>query len=327
MSLPKQVQAQLEEAERLQQQYVESTQPQDPPNTDPTPDPDIAQQTPPEAQQEPPAPEPVQTPQTSGDSDVWERRFKTLQGKYNAEIPRYNAQLKDLTGQLETLQAQIEKLQSKPTETETKRPVTDKDVEVFGSDLIDLIDRKAQEVARDMVSTQTAKLEEENARLREQLSGVAERQVSNDRRAYFAELARHVPDYEAINNDQQFLDWLGQYDELSGRTRQDFLTEAWNSYDAARTAALFNAYKRAVSPPAPAPEPVNTKQRLERQVAPGTSKVSSSVPLESATRIWTMSEIDQFYKSQTNGTFRGTAEDRARIEAEIDQAVIDGRIR
>ena len=330
MSLPKQVQAMADEAERLQNQIagVEPEQTEQPPaeeaSTEPQGEQSVAEQVEaPVLEPEAPKPEAI-----TSDDATWERRYKTIQGKYNAEVPRLNADLKDLRNQLTTALAQIDELKSRTARTtEPSQPlVTDKDVEAFGSDLIDVIDRKAREVASQMVGTEMAELKAENQRLHDQLSGVTERQVSNDRRAYFAELARIVPDYEAINVDEGFLGWLSEVDPLSGMTRQDYLTNAWNTFDVQRTAALFNTYKQMTAPP-PAPAPAAAKQQLQRQVAPGTSKVSTTAPTNTADRVWSMNEIDQFYKAVARGEYRGSEAEQVRIEAEIDQAVAEGRIR
>jgi len=331
MSLPKQVQALADEAERLQNQVAgiapETTEqpPTEEANAEPEGEQPVAEQALAPAM-EPEAPKPEAT---TSDDETWERRYKTIQGKYNAEVPRLNADLRDLRNQLATALTEIERIkEQKARPTEPAQPlVTDKDVEAFGSDLIDVIDRKAREVAAQMVGTEMAELKAENQRLNDQLSGVTERQVSNDRRTYFAELARLVPDYEVLNVDEGFLGWLSEVDPLSGLARQDYLTNAWNSFDFQRTAALFNAYKQMTAPP-PTPEPAPAvKQQLQRQVAPGTSKVSTTAPSNTTDLIWTTSEIDQFYKAVSRGDYRGNEAEQVRIEAEIDRAVAEGRIR
>jgi hypothetical protein len=200
--------------------------------------------------------------------------------------------------------------------------VTDSDVEAFGSDLIDVIERKAREVASGMVGTEMAELRARNAELEQMLSGVTERQVSNDRRAFFAELERLVPDYEAVNVDPGFLDWLTEVDPLSGMARQEYLNAAYNGFDVQRTAALFNTYRQLT-----APAPAKPARKLERQVAPGTSKVSTAVTQNSSERVFTQNEIEGFYRDVQRGAYRGNEAEQARIEAEIDLAVMEGRIR
>jgi len=322
MSLPKQVLLQAQEAERLEQELQRATNPTD--NTDPE-DPPVdehAEEQPVEEPQAPAEPEPQPKPEpTPSDDHTWEQRFKSLQGKFNAEVPRLQAELKDVTSKFNALAAKME-AQERAKAAEPQRLVTDSDVEAFGSDLIDVIERKAREVAGSMVGTEMAELKARNAELEQMLSGVNERQVSNDRRAFFAELERLVPDYEAMNVDPGFLDWLAEVDPLSGMARQEYLNAAYGNFDVGRTAALFSTYKQLT-----APAPKQPTRKLERQVAPGTSKVSTAVTQNGSERVWSHNEVEAFYRDVQRGAYRGNEAEQARIEAEIDLAAAEGRIR
>jgi hypothetical protein len=324
MSLPKQVQKLAEEADALEKQLYE----QEPGAEVIEAEPEQVEEQPAPEPEEIPAEEPVaEIPEVTPPEEdaTWERRYKTLDGKYKAEVPRLAAEVRELTRQLadqRTLIASMEAKTKAPPEAPQKL-VTDEDVETFGSDLVGLIDRKAREVAAEMVGTEMADLKAENATLREQLSGVTERQSSNDRRAFYTELGRLVPDYEAINLDEGFLNWLAAEDPLSGLTRQDYLNNAFASFDVHRTAALFDTYKQLTAPP---PEPQRNRD-LERQVAPGTSKSTTRTPPAAATKVWSSAEIDQFYRDAAKGKFKGSEAEQVRIEAEIDAAVAEGRVR
>lgn len=337
MNMPKRIQELADEAERLQAHVYGdvSQEPVQPPPVEPGQEPVGVE---PVAPQVPPAPAPVSpTPsEPSSDDLTWEQRYRTVQGKYSAEVPRLSADLRSTQEKLAAVTAEIAQLKGKQAEApKPKTPlVTDKDVEAFGSDLIDVIDRKAREVAESMVDTRMGELEGENRKLKEQLSGVTERQVLNDRQAYFTELARQVPDFEALNVDQGFMDWLADVDPLSGSPRQEYLNKAWTAFDAGRTAVLFNAYKQLkVSasnvPTAPAQqEPMSqTKQQLQRQVAPSRSRVSSDPASSTPSKIWTAREIEGFYADIRRGRYYGKDAERAQVESEIDQAVAQGRVR
>ncbi len=327
MTIPKQVQAQLEEVERIDAEILAAQQPPAdvPPEVETPPAPEPPKDTPAVESDVPPAPAPEaatipEAPKVG--EDTWERRFKSLKGKYDAEVPRLTTELKDLRRDLAAL---TEATKAKPPEP-TKPLVNEKDVENFGSDLLDVIDRKAREVAATMVGTEMAELKAENQTLREQVDGVSERQGSSDRRTYFAELGHQVPDWETINVDEGFIEWLSEVDPLSGRPRQDYLGTAFANHDVPRTAALFNTYKQLTAPPA-SPAKV-TPPDLERQVAPGTSKASaSSPPNPAAEKVWSMSEIDTFYRAVSKGEYRDNPTEAARIETEIDLAVASGRLR
>jgi hypothetical protein len=321
MSLPKQVQAQLEEIEQWEQDVAKANSPaldssdgvdeqgQQPDQQDVTP---LAQV------------EPTEPPKQPED-ETWERRYKTLQGMFNAEVPRLKSEVNDLKNQLSTAIARLDLASEVKSEglSSDQRLVTDKDVEDFGGDLVDLIKRQATEVAQSELSKKISKLEEENAQLHRQVDGVSERQGESSRRDYFAELSRLVPDYEDINVDQGFLDWLNEVDLLSGNQRQEYLNQAFNTFDPIRTATLFNTYKELVGAPTTSKQP---NKSLERQVAPGTSRVSSASAVTGSDKVWSMTEIDRFYRDVAKGMYRGNDAEQVRIEADIDLAVTQGRL-
>ena len=319
MSLPKQAQEQLEEIERWEQEMAAANSP------DQTSETEEQQGQQPVEQEAQPLEQAPPTDLKQPDDEVWERKYKTLQGMFNAEVPRLKSEVTDLKNQLSAAIARLdlassEKPESKPTKSQ--RLVTDKDVEDFGGDLVDLIKRQATEVAQSTLSDQISRLEAENTDLRSQVTGVSERQGESARRDYFAQLERLVPDYEAVNVDQGFMDWLSEVDLLSGRQRQEYLNDAFNSFDPVRTANLFSTYKDTVSSPTQS----KPNKNLERQVAPGTSKASAANANSGNDKIWSMRDIEVFYRDVAKGVYRGNDAEQARIEAEIDLAVQQGRL-
>lgn len=299
-NLPMQVQRQAEEVAELDKMF-EGT-PQEQSDAEPA-----------EAVQEP-VPAPPEKPKQ--DEETWQKRYQTLQGMFNAEVPRLNSQVKELQQQLQAVLAKSQE-PAKAPEPQQKL-VTEKDVEAYGGELLDVIKRQAVEA----VQADLAKLQAENAELRKQLGGVAEKQGHVDRRAYFAELAAAVPDYEALNTDQGFLAWLSEVDPVSGLNRQTFLNAAYENLDAQRTAAVFSTYKQTL-----AKAPISqAAQELQRQVAPGTSRASSPTTQPTgADKIWSMAEIERFYVDVSKGKYE--RDEATRIEAEIDAAVAAGRLR
>lgn len=321
MSLPKQVQAQIEEAERLERELLEQANPttQEAPVEEQQTEEPVAEVVEGDPLAEPEVLEAEPEPVKQSEDETWERKYKTLQGMYNADVPRLRTEVADLKSQLELAIAKLESASKKTEEAPAERLVTDKDVEDFGSDLVDLIKRQATEVAQQQID----RLKDENAQLRQELNGVSERQGDIARQTYFADLARIVPDYEDINVDQRFLDWLSEVDPLSGHQRQEYLNNAFNTYDVSRTATLFNTFKELTGS---APKPKAPPKELVRQVAPGTSKSSAQTTVNTNEKIWSMSEIDRFYKDVARGVYKGNDAEQARIEAEIDLAVQQGRL-
>ena len=200
----------------------------------------------------PPAPEtppPAQTPELTpaaaeGDDGDWQQKYQTLKGKFDSEVPRLSGELRETRGQLNEVLNRLDNMQQPPQPPAPAAPdasalVTDEDIENYGPELADFIRRQATVVA----SSMTAGLREENAVLRQQVEqvGASTGQVQVDR--YLSRLKELVPDYETINVDQGFLNWLGEMDPMAGVPRQAFLNTAFEARDPDRTAKLFSAYK------------------------------------------------------------------------------------
>lgn len=352
--IPEQVRRQAEEADRLQQQIAaqqsQTAEAEPEPEPEPQPEPTAGAQG--EAQ-ETSSPKPTEQ---KSDQSVWEQRYYSLKGKYDAEVGPLMRQNRELQQQLQALSAQVEQLAKLRNEPERKPEpenpgVTPQDVETFGQDLIDLIQRVARGVVNSLVKPLSQELEavkQLTAQLQGTLEVVEDRSGKAAQDTFVRKLTELVPDWQKINVEQQFLLWLEEPDPISGIVRKQLLNAAAERLEVQRVAALFKAYKAWKAeqgleeptpppppPPPPAPTPVTPQRRLpianpeiSAQVAPGKSRSSTPVPQsDPSTRIWTQAEIRQFYEDVKLGRFRGTPEDVARIEAEIDLAAAQGRIR
>lgn len=324
MALPKQVEAQLKELEKIEQQLAQTkTQPPAEP-AEPPADPAPAEPTEPKpveptepAPAEPKAVEPTE-PQVS--EETWQQKYRTLKGMYDAEVPRLHAQVKELTSRMDQLQreAQAPKTETKPKTAE--KLVTDADVEAFGSDLIEVQRKVAREVAQEFAQD-IENLRAENAKLREQLTETGT-QVSAS--SFEAKLNRMVPDFEQVNADPRWIDWLNEVDPMLRAPRKAVAQEAFNRGDADAVAYYIGMFKQSIA--APAEEPTKTKNKeLERQVQPNRSATpTASVPQKGKT--YNSSQIqDMFQKAALLGGQGKIAEARA-LEAEIDAAYMEGRV-
>lgn len=294
----------------------------------------LAQETPPpEPPEEPPAePPPAPTPA----ADDWQHKFHTLQGKYNAEVP-------SLRGQITALQQQIEELKAAPSATPPSTPseglppatplITDEDTETYGDDLIDLMRR----ISRETDAGERAKLTAEIADMRKQMAAQTKQvedvagAATDERRAkYFTDLVKLVADYEEVDNSQAWKDWLMEPDEFSGLLRNEILQTAYFAFDVERTAKVFNQFIAQATPeppPPPVPAPVDPQAELREQVSPGQTKTTTVFTPDDGKKVWSIAEMDTFYKDYARGDYRGRLEEAARIEADIDRALAEGRVR
>jgi hypothetical protein len=280
-------------------------------------------------------PQPPAAPVQGDQAQYWHQSYMTLQGKYNAEIGPLHAEVSRLSGQLAQAMTKLAEYAEKRQTTEPTAPqgrlVTDKDVESFGGDLVDFVKRAATDVVgvrEAELSREIEMLRNENAELKGRVGNVAEQQSGTARQIYLQHLASKVPDWELLNKDMGFLRWLAEIDQLSGHPRQAYLNAAFQAHNVEQTATIFNAYKALVAPPAPT-RGVTPQQELARQQAPRSSGNASASPTAAtpADKIFTTREIERFYSEASRGGFKGREQERLDIEAQIDRAVAEGRVR
>lgn len=245
--------------------------------------------------------------QAEGD-DKWESRYKSLHGKYNAEVPRLHAALKERDAKLNSLTAEVEALKAKLAAP--KEPlVKPEEVSEFGEPLVDLIRRAARE--------EVMGKDEEIAALKKRLESFEATTVQTKEVSFFDKLTAAVPDWMAINDDPDFHAWLGEVDELTGAQRQAILSEAEERRDADRVVRFFKAFKRIQEQNA-----ASATQSLESQVVPTTTRVPEP---PKGKKIWTRAEIAAFYARARSGGY--SDQEAEAIENDIQMAIAENRIR
>jgi uncharacterized phage infection (PIP) family protein YhgE len=313
MKLPRAVQQQVDDADAFVAQM--SGQTVDDTETSQNPDPQPAPSDPPQPVSQEPQPKPVS-------EDTWERKYLTLKGMYDAEVPRLHAQTRELNQQVQTLIAETALIKAQQTSAQpSSKPtlITEQDKEAFGSDLLDLIDRAAEQKVSE-VRNRNAELLGEIKELKGKLGNVSDRQVVSDKDRFLASLSKQVPDWETLNVDSGFLTWLAEVDPVYGLPRQYGLNNAYEAFDADRTAAIFSQYRATVSP--------KSQQRapsLSSQVAPTRSRSTPAPSSGTEKPIFSQAEISQFYDDWMKNKI--TNDEAVKIEAEIHAAYAEGRIR
>ena len=145
MSLPRAIQQQVEAADSLVAQINGQTG-GDPPETaeNPANNPAISQPAdPPQPISQETEPKPAPVPE-----ETWERKYLTLKGMYDAEVPRLHAQLREVNTQVQTLIAENAAAKARtpePAPAPAQTLITEQDREAFGPDLLDLIERATEQ--------------------------------------------------------------------------------------------------------------------------------------------------------------------------------------
>jgi hypothetical protein len=320
MALPRQVEAQLRELEQIEKQIAESQNQapdnpeltENPPAEPSTPEPPAEEQKPVETKPEPT--EPVITEET------WQSRYIALKGKYDAEVPRLHADVREFKGQLDSLRKVVE---TKPVETKkpavAEKLVTDADVQAFGEDLIEVQRKVAREVAAEFRSELDA-MRVENEQLREQLAttGTQVSEASFEQRLY-----RMVPDFQEVNADSRWVDWLNEVDPLLRAPRKSVAQDAFNRGDAEAVAHYIGMFKSNLSP---AVQNNDKAAELEKQIQPKRSATNSANVSQQA-QTYTDAQIHQMFLKSADYSAKGRIEEATKLEAEIDAAYREGRVR
>lgn len=314
--LPKQVQAQVDEAERIQQQLAGAA-----PDSGETPedlsDPDVDQPAEPAVSAAPGVP-------SASAGDDWQKRYATLQGKFNAEVPKLHQAIRDRDAQINAFGQELVQLKAKVSEPKAKVDplVTNQDDEKFGSDLIDLIRRAAREEGAAVVQ----RLDGLEGSMKSVLPeirrvGVVANEVAQTRAdRYWSEVDAAVPDWKEINANPKWLAWLGEYDPVAGRTRQAALDEASQNLEHQRVIAMFRLFEG----PAPTTQRMTqARTELARQVAPSRSSKTTVQP--QSEKVFT--GMDYEYWCDPRRVHDTSAEQRAQMMAELERAIAEGRVR
>ena len=321
MDLPKAIQAQLDEAAEIEKQLMQPETPPEPTDTEP-----VAEPAPEPAPEVVPQSEPASEPKQEIQDDTWERRFKTLAGKYEAETPRLHQQIRDLQTQIESQAKALIEMQSRPEPApEPAKPlVTTDDEESFGADLVNLMRRVATE-ATNSVADRLARLEAAASQintLQQKVSEVSTSQAQTAEERFYAKITDAVPDWQEVDKDDRWLAWLAEYDPIVGAPRQTALNTAGEQLDSNRIIAMFNQWK-ALNVVPQQQAAAQTQAELQRQVAPSKSKATTAKP--ATEKFWSADEYERAFDPRLRATMSN--DEVAKLQAEADRAAAEGRVR
>lgn len=254
--------------------------------------------------------------ESDGGGEDWEAKFKTLQGKYNAEIPRLTEELKAVHAEKARLEAAKapkglqDAISDKVSEIEERITMMQKEYPVVFDGIDALVKKRVSETIRPT---------------EEKVNNLASHAQTTDQARFEEMLDKEVPEWRKINNDPKFKKWLGETDRYTGASKLDLLRGAFYNRNLNSTKAFFDDFTGNAS-----------GMRMERHerrsedtfddIAPPTSG-GAPVTGKPKGRYVTREEINQFYKDRAAGTWRGTEEEAKKMEANFFNAVKENRIR
>jgi hypothetical protein len=176
--------------------------------------------------------------------------------------------------------------------------VTQKDVDEWGVDAINLVRR----AATDVMSPAVQNLAQQNLHLQQQVQRLKSNEV-------YEALDRALPDWRETNNDPSFHNWLKTLDPYSATSKQVLLNDAFDRGDVGRVLALFGGY-------------------LHEH---GEGRQASKMRVRSSERnygqpTFTRAQVADFYAKSAKGYFANNEKQKLQLEHQIIAAGREGRI-
>ncbi|QPI65932.1 hypothetical protein [Vreelandella venusta] len=312
MSLPQSVQAQVDAAAQHFDREPEN------PDADKAKAPDSEQNPPRDAEKpdtdkpdtqpaEPPKDEPKPEPKAeTKDALYWEHRFNVIRGKYDTEVPA-------LRKENEQLKQQLADATKAPDATKQSLPgVSDEELarykEEYGDDLVSL-----------MMRLSGSQQQQPNTEIAQRLERLESEKQEDAEARFWIGLEQAVPNYQQINSEPAFLQFLSTFNPQTGKQYQQALSQAQQALNAKGVADVFKLYLSQA-----APKPQEKRTVPDEQVEPRTTKAAPT-PQAQGGRLWTGADITQFYRDKTAGRY--SADEAQRLEADIFAAQREGRVR
>lgn len=257
----------------------------------------------------------------------WEHRFNSMKGRYDQAQRALQAQ----NERISQLEATIASMQAPPAPENRQRLLTPEDEETYGSEFIDVVRRAAREEANAEIDALQQKIQN----LQAQLQGVNGYVTQDARSRLFSALDASISNWQEVNQNPEFHSWLALPDPYSGVIRQELLNAAFERNDSPRVLAFFNGFlaqEAAVDPAKGGPDkntatPTPAKVPLAAFAAPGRAKTAAGMSPPAEKPTFTRAEITRFYTDVAAGRYAGKQEERLRLERQIHEAGIEGRIR
>lgn len=275
-------------------------------------------------------------------SESYEQQWRSLQGMYNAtnnrlqSVTETNKEYQSRIAQMEQLLASLSTVPSNTAPIMANQNlVSESDRNDYGES-IDVM-RKVSREELYPVAAKIASIEATinqlaaslNTSVLPQVQRVAHQQAMSSEERFWTALSNSVPNWQQINNDSGFQNWLLSIDPLTGISRQTYLEQAQNSLDVNRVAAFFQSYSESsgkfLADANAQPNRSAVSSQLEKQVNPGRSK-GGSPPATQNAKTYTAADITDFFNKVRQGVYRGKEDERDRIERDIFAAQRDGRI-
>lgn len=331
MALPEQIRKQTEAVQELYKQLDDATNDEATVDEESQADAEIAQQPADRESDTGSQPRSVEHgSEGARDEEDYVQKYKTLQGMYNAEVPRLHSQNRDLANrveQLEQLLATMNAQQNQPlTQAQIEKLVTEQDIEEYGDsiDMMRKVSKEEMSAAAQRINQLENYIRQMQSQLVPQVQALSQHQAASTEQQFWSTLTSMVPNWREVNDSQAFQTWLLEVDPLTGISRQTYLEDAQRNLDVRRVSSFFTAWLEMTGQAGNA-QRSHVSSQLEKQVAPGRAKSTGS-PVNNSAKVYTPTDIKKFFDDVRKGKYVGREAERDKLERDIFTAQQEGRI-
>lgn len=277
---------------------------------------------------------------TDGDRNVeselelWKQRALTLQGKYDAEVPRYASEKRELVEANNSLSAKIEELQGKfrvleenvnekkqTEQASLNSSVMDSLEEQLGSESVSNLRKFVSSIIKEEIIKYDKSIQDKVKTVESKIDNGVQRQVLSEKQQYVRDLKLAMPDIYQKNTNPDWKLWLSNAAPFArGKTWQDLLNEANAAYDVEEVVKIFNecpVFKNGNG---------NGNPKEQPPVEPPKSRPGKP-PIEEEKKYYSKKEYDQFYQDSARGKYAGDQKTYQKLDEEFTKAMLEGRIR
>ena len=250
-------------------------------------------------------------------AESWEHKYLVLRGMFDKQRAESNDKVSQLQDQITALMRMTDRPTTIQDTFHPDTPVptasygmTEEEIEALGgADFVESIRKIATAGAAPAIEALTS-----------EVTDLRKGQLDNVEDNFYTQLNTLSPNWAAINKLDEFEAWLMEPEGLSGISRRNFLTNAYDDKDAVTAARYFNSFAaNATSPPTLNPD-------VLEEIIPPNSGGGGGPPNTPQGTIYSTESITKFFKDVGLGRFKGREAEAQAIENDIFAAQSDGRI-
>ena len=242
--------------------------------------------------------------------DVWEQRYKTIEGKYKAEVPRMAETIRNLENIVKDL---TEKAVSAPS-SKGDTVKEDEDEAWLKKEYPDFY-----RALNKMINKNTGSADEIAKKLKE-LEG---KTTYTAEQAFYKGLEERVSDWRDYNFDPDFKTWLQEEDGYTGMPKSQLLQVAYSNFNHKAVAKFFEDFKATKEVKDTTSTDTTKDKKLDKQVTPSSRPSKSGK--ETEINEVTPEVVEQYSKKLRKLVNDKDYEGAEKLEKELDALLMKAR--